>query len=177
MKLRAEKAASELLSQFGIASFPIPVDKVAQLLSVRVVYQPMKGDISGMLYRQPERVVIGVNSGHAMTRQRFTIAHELGHLQLHEGRPMIIDHLFRVKVNMRDGRSSMATDAEEIEANRFAAELLMPRLAVKERVAHFLSRRGELSEHAFIFELARYFNVSPEAMDYRLINLGLRAQS
>lgn len=177
MKVQAEKAASELLSQLGIASFPVPVEKVAQRLNARVVYQPMKGDISGMLYRETDRTVIGVNSGHAITRQRFTIAHEIGHLKLHEGRPMIIDHLFRVKVNMRDGRSSLATDAEEIEANRFAAELLMPRSSVKERVQHLLSRRREVSELAFIIELSRYFNVSTEAMDYRLINLGLRAQS
>jgi Zn-dependent peptidase ImmA (M78 family) len=177
MSKKAVKAAVDLLSQCGITSFPVPVDQIARGLNARIAYQPMKGDISGMLYRDGDRVVIGVNSGHAVTRQRFTVAHELGHLRLHEGRPMIIDHLFRVKINMRDGRSSLATDAEEIEANGFAAELLMPRASVRERVVRSLSRHRQVSEGAIISELARYYNVSTEAMDYRLINLGLRTQS
>ncbi|WP_301176672.1 ImmA/IrrE family metallo-endopeptidase [Actinomadura geliboluensis] len=47
----------------------------------------MKDDVSGMLVREPTRTVIGINQGHAATRQRFPVAHEIGHLQLHKGSP------------------------------------------------------------------------------------------
>jgi Zn-dependent peptidase ImmA (M78 family) len=54
--------------------------------------------------------------------QRFTIAHELGHLLLHDGIEVRVDKHFRV--NLRSSESSKAEDVEEIA---FAAELLMPR--------------------------------------------------
>ena len=72
--------------------------------------------------------MIGVNSLHQVHRQRFTMAHECGHLLLHRGKRVYIDHTFRVNsralVNNRDGSSASATDPEEIEAKRFAAELV-----------------------------------------------------
>lgn len=67
---------------------------------------------------------MGINSQQAKTRQRFTIAHELCHYVLHPGVPMILDKVLRV--NFRDERSGLATDAQEIATKQFAAELLMP---------------------------------------------------
>ncbi|WP_412520887.1 ImmA/IrrE family metallo-endopeptidase [Actinomadura madurae] len=122
---RADVAARELLDKEGIVKPPVDPFRIAQeLLGVLLVQPEMKDDVSGMLVREPTRTVIGINQGHAATRQRFTVAHEIGHLQLHKGRPLIMDT--DVRVNLRDKVSSMATDREEIEANRFAAALLIP---------------------------------------------------
>lgn len=130
-------------------------------------------EVSGLLYRRPNNTVIAVNRDHADTRRRFTIAHELGHLRLHEGRPLIVDHVVRVRINARDHRSSLATDREEIEANRFAAALLMPPDFVEAQVQRII-KRG-LGENATIDALARKFGVSSQAMEIRLTNLGMRA--
>lgn len=146
-----------------------PVDPVgiARSLGAVVVHQDMDPDVSGMLLRDGDERVIGVNSRHARVRQRFTVAHELGHLELHRGRAVILDAPLRV--DMRDRRSSLATDREEIEANTFAAALLMPRdMVVREAAV-----RSHLDQDKVIDELASLLAVSRAAMGYRLINLGL----
>lgn len=127
-----------------------------------------------MLFRGSDQPVLGVNSYHSSSRQRFTIAHELGHLVLHEGRPMIVDHVVRVRFNLRDGTSSLATDKQEIEANRFAAELLMPRDWIIREVEAALEREHDLDEETLVQDMAELCEVSPQAMEYRLINLGVR---
>ena len=80
-------------------------------------------EVLAWLVRGEGQVLIGVNSLHHSNRRRFTVAHECGHLLLHAGETFI-DKSFRV--NWRDGVSSLAVDRHEIEANQFAAELLMP---------------------------------------------------
>lgn len=50
-----------------------------------VRYSPFEGELAGMLVRGDGQIVIGVNSLHPLNRQRFTIAHECGHLLLHKG--------------------------------------------------------------------------------------------
>ncbi len=116
------------------------------------------------------RTVIGVNSAHSLTRRRFTVAHELGHLRLHPGRPLILDAPARV--NFRDHIASLATDREEIEANAFAAALLMPERLVLEAVGRLLTA-GQHTPEKLAQLLAEEFQVSEAAMSYRLINLGI----
>lgn len=165
---RSDDAALRLLNESGVTRVPVPVEDIARLRDVEIVRQRFPdGDISGMLLREPGHVVIGVNSAHGIGRQRFTIAHELGHLELHRGRRLILD--VPVRVDYRDRTSSLATDREEIEANRFAATLLMPESLVMAATREAGSRN--LEDHVTL--LARRFQVSPEAMSYRLINLGL----
>lgn len=167
---RAEDAARDLLRQHAIERPPIPVEKLASSLGLTVVHQNMDHELSGMLLRDSgdDAAVIGVNRVHTGTRQRFTIAHELGHFLLHQGRPVIVDPAIRMRANFRDARSSLATDREEIDANQFAAELLMPAAMVRWELQQ-LDDDGDQLEQT----LAGRFKVSVEAMTYRLINLGL----
>lgn len=102
-------------------------------------------------------------------RQRFTIAHELGHLALHPGKVLIVDP--SVRVNLRNEVSSLGTDFEEIQANVFAAELLMPRTLITRLVPELASATS--SHENTVTSLAGLFQVSKEAMSYRLINLGI----
>lgn len=146
----------------------MPVERIARALGIQVALQPLDADVSGMLYRSRQRVLIGVNASEPHTRRRFTIAHELGHHQLHEGRPLIVDKL--VRVNLRAPKT-MPSDAEEREANQFAAELLMPREMVKAAVVEFVGGREIVSDRQLVRHLGEIFDVSQQAMEFRLVNL------
>jgi Zn-dependent peptidase ImmA (M78 family) len=163
----AERRAITVLKELGIEEAPTPVEDIARRLGAQITYDSFEGDISGMLYREDDTAVIGVNSRHATTRQRFTVAHECGHLLLHKGQPMFIDRY--VRVNLRSGESNK----EEREANAFAAELLMPRALVPVEIERIIARFGQPPLSTIVAELARRFRVSEEAMTYRLTNLGM----
>lgn len=170
---RVERAAQRLLAEQGISRPPVPVERLARDLGADIRYQAFDGDVSGLLYREGDVRIIGVNSAHSKTRQRFTVAHELGHLILHRGRPLIVDK--QVRVNLRDGVSSLATDREEIQANRFAAALLMPSEWVERLALAVVTKHRSLSDEELVGQLADRFRVSGQAMSYRLVNLGLRS--
>lgn len=111
-----------------------------------------------------------MNANNAEVRQRFTIAHELGHLVLHKGKRLVVDRA--VRVNFRDSVSSLATDREEMEANAFAAGLLMPSAAVTDEL-HRIVRGRHRTDSEVVDVLAGKFQVSRSAMEFRLINLGM----
>jgi Zn-dependent peptidase ImmA (M78 family) len=67
----------------------------------------------------------------------------------------------------------MATDLQEIAANTFAATLLMPEEVVLDHATILVRSNGEISRDDLIARLARTFDVSVEAMGYRLISLGI----
>jgi Zn-dependent peptidase ImmA (M78 family) len=169
---RPEAEAQRVLAMLGTAEPPVDVEGAAESLGLNVIQDRMERSISGLLYRDDESVIIGVNANHPLRRQRFTVAHEIGHYLLHKGRPVVLDH---VRMNFRDANSSTATDYEEIQANAFAAELLMPRDAVMAHTKR-LSAIEDATEASVLRDLADTFDVSEQAMEYRLINLGLRRQ-
>jgi Zn-dependent peptidase ImmA (M78 family) len=172
MPSRPALAAASLLRSFEMHQIPINVDEIARRAGVNVVRQQFAdGEVSGMLFREEgKQSVIGVNASQAATRQRFTLAHELGHWQLHPGRVVILDR--PVRINRRDSVSSMATDREEIEANDFAANLLMPEEAVRSQLEELPPTLRHDSDVCTSW-LAEKFDVSSAAMGFRLINLGL----
>jgi Zn-dependent peptidase ImmA (M78 family) len=164
---RISDAVRELLEATNQISAPVDVTKIANYLGLVLVKADMADDVSGMLIREDSSSTVGINKSHHPNRQRFTLAHEIGHHQLHRGRPLIVDS--PVRINLRDRTSGMATDREEMEANRFAAELLMPSDLVLDEVAASPPESiDDLKEF-----LAAKFKVSPEAMGYRLVNLGI----
>jgi Zn-dependent peptidase ImmA (M78 family) len=171
---RAEQQAENLLIQQGIATFPTPVEDIARDLGAKLLYQRMDPDVSGMVYRDGQTTYIGINNNHHPRRQRFTAAHEIAHLQLHPGRPLTVDS--SIRVNFRDNVSSQATDRQEIEANAFAAALLMPRDQIIDQ-AEKLQAAGVKTRERLVTNLAKIFDVSNEAMGHRLVNLGVIAST
>lgn len=164
-----DRLVGELLTKHGITEPPVPVEQIAVAEGIKVVRSAADWSESGFLLREGTSVIIGINSRNAPKRQRFTIAHELGHWRLHKGR-LIVDQ--SVMINKRDNVSSQATSREEIEANQFAAELLMP----KRFIVNAFNRRMEMgisSREGLITALARDFDVSADAMGFRLMNLGM----
>lgn len=171
MPRRAEQAAERLLASHGITGPPVDPETLAVAEGIVVVRRRFEdADVSGILFRDGDHHVIGVNSAHPLVRQRFTIAHELGHRALHPGRELILD--VPVRVNLRDKTSSMASDLEEIEANAFAATLLMPAQMVRDQLSQLPPARRREPD-ATATALARIFKVSTPALNFRLINLGL----
>ena len=165
----AEDRATQLLAETNIVAPPVPVEAIAASRGAQLTYAEFDGTVSGMLYRESNTVLIGINASHRPTRQRFTVAHEIGHLLMHEGRPVVVDRLVRVNLNLRDGTSTK----EEIEANAFAAELLMPKELIAIEIGRFVTKAQDLAPQQLVDELASTFDVSPEAMSYRLENLGI----
>lgn len=162
--------ANELLEKFGSENPPVQVDRLAESLGIRIVYKPYEDgdDVSGMLYRGEDRPVIGVNSAHHIHRQRFTIAHEIGHFVLHDGM-MYVD---TPTVRFRDSISGLAIDNEEIEANGFAAELLLPRKFL-ERSLESLFQKKIRDRKAIIEKLSLEYKASAQTVEFRLKNLGV----
>src|SRR5271166_2654318 len=122
---KIEAMVETLLAESGITEAPVPISKIAKAQGARIFVDSMKGDLSGFLYRDKNRAVIGVNTHHHPVRQDFTIGHELGHYLLHDQEQLHVDHEFRVR--LRNDVSSQGTDEAEREANFFAASLLMPK--------------------------------------------------
>lgn len=173
-KSKAVAAAELLYRERANGAIPTPVEKIARDLGIVLTYEAFEdGGISGALYQfEGDHAVIGVNSTHPNSRQRFTVAHELGHYMLHrEERDYFVDHMPRIR--HRDDRSSLAIDPHEIEANQFAAELLMPSDAVRAELTRLLNRSRSFGDEEIISQLASKFEVSSKAMDYRLRNLNI----
>lgn len=145
----------------------MPIERIAKLLGLQVKFEPFEGNLSGCTVREENRATVGINSLHHVNRQRFTLAHEIGHFLLHEGKKIIIDRGFRV--NLRLTATSAVDDPEEIEANLFAAELLMPESLVRKDLSN---KELDIEDGSVIRELADHYKVSSQALIYRLVNLG-----
>jgi Zn-dependent peptidase ImmA (M78 family) len=174
-----ERIAEQLLDKLGIDEAPVDVQTVAERLGYEVIFERFTSDLSGTLIRDKDgTVTIGINSFHAHVRQRFSIAHEIGHAELHATRHAVNESLVYVDppgpmVLFRDGRAAEGKHSDEIDANRFAASLLMPRPFIREEASKLLERTPGASEAQIVEALADTFRVSTQAMRYRLVNLGV----
>jgi Zn-dependent peptidase ImmA (M78 family) len=166
-----EQRAQNILRESDAYRVPIPLDLVFSHLGL-IAQARALADASGVLVVEGGRGVIGYNAMHSSVRQRFTMAHEIGHYVLHvkDKQP----HLFIDRsVYRRDDESSTGSDHQEVEANKFAAALLMPADLVRSEV----EKHGlDLDDENDVGALAKRFNVSTAAMSFRLGNLGLLRQ-
>jgi Zn-dependent peptidase ImmA (M78 family) len=169
-----EVRIAELLNKHGITRVPIPLEMIAQGEGIPVVEMPFKSDVSGALIRSQGMSGIAVNAAQHPNRKRFTIAHELAHFLL-DHKAQDEDHIdWKFTIIRRDGISSEASDAQEIEANAFAACLLMPAQYLRADLNNRVGFNGEAElDEPQIQALAHKYRVSVEAMRYRLVNLGL----
>lgn len=158
---RIDEQSSELLRAFGLFSAPVDVEQVAARLGAKVVYADLDDDVSGFLLRERKLITIAVNKSHHVNRQRFTIAHECGHLHLHadQGDRIWVDK--QTTLFYRDADSSSGEQRAEIQANQFAAGLLMPENLLLDNLANE-------TKEADVYQLALKFQVSEQAMLLRL---------
>lgn len=168
--MSAPRAAEILLDSHVPRSAPVDVEAIARAEGIVVRRERLDRTVSGLLLREGSGALIAVNEAHNARRQRFTVAHELGHFVLHPGKAYLVDST--VRINFRDDLASMATDKEEIAANAFAAAILMPESLVRDALRELPPSQVSSPERV-VEDLAGRFDVSVEAMGYRLINLGL----
>lgn len=163
---RINAEVERALTEGRVKKPPVPVEKLAKAAGAKVLYSNFNEEVSGLLIRKGGSIVIGVANEQSRERQNFTIAHELGHLLLHKGEDVHVDKVF--KVNLRSQLSSKAEDVEEIEANAFAASLLMPIGFLK---ADLQGVTLDIDDPKQIAELAKRYEVSTQAMTYRLMSI------
>lgn len=152
---RAVRYAQSVLKHYWDNQIPIrPENMIKKISDLKLCYEDLPDNISGKVAYDfnIKKYVITVNENHHENRQRFTIAHELGHYALNHGS--------KEDVLYRDGNS----DPDEVEANAFAAEILMPSAIIK----HLIFEQNITT----VQELAYKLWVSEQAMLYRLKNLG-----
>ncbi|MGB6298876.1 MAG: ImmA/IrrE family metallo-endopeptidase [Rivularia sp. (in: cyanobacteria)] len=162
----------KILNQYNIEAPPIDVEELAAALGITIQYKPADDKLSGFLIRDLKNhsAVIGVNSSHPQNRQRFTIAHEIGHFLLHESGKLYMDRINNIfRVQHRNQDSSKGTNVEEKEANLFAAELLMP----EKFLAKDLDNCNTLNllDEEQLSKLADSYRVSTQALTFRLAYL------
>ena len=163
---RGSGAAHRALEVFndGQGSSKLPVDPVsiARSLGINVFQAKLENTLSGMIAKlSPDGDTnIFLNTEHAPVRQRFTCAHELGHYFAIRNDPNRAAATF---IHRRDSLSACGANSEEIYANQFAAELLMPRQEVSKATSLGMD----------VYARALRFNVSLDAMSLRLRNLNL----
>ena len=164
---KARERAQEILAELAITKAPVPVERVAKKLGAVVRYSAFDDTLSGMITVKEGVPIIAVNALHHPNRQRFSIAHEIGHLVLH--REFITNHVHVDKsfALHRDERSAQGEDRLEIDANAFAAELLVPQEWLRLAIAPEM----DLDDDRALTTIARQFKVSTAALQNRLLNL------
>jgi Zn-dependent peptidase ImmA (M78 family) len=147
--------AARLLDAAGITAAPVPLRDVVSALNLELVQRrrdPFASEAA--LESRGDGHAIVLNGASGERRRRFTIAHEIGHFVLHPERQRA----------ERGGAVNSGMRSQEREADRFAAELLMPEHLVRHAVVQVGADVGRLAER---------FEVSEAAMRVRLSRLGL----
>ena len=165
----------EILLSNNIESAPVDIQKIAENLKIQIVEQNAEDEVAGFLLKDfdSKNALIGVNTHHHPNRQRFTIAHELGHYFLHDYVGVHFDSKTTgLRMYLRNEKSTTGTDLEEREANLFAAELLMPENLLRDDLADIEAVYLIDDNDETIRNLAKQYGVSVRALTYRLANLG-----
>lgn len=159
----ARRRAQAILDMLGVDNPPVNVHEIANELGFEVIPYDFPEETSAVLHIDAENKAIGVNRHHSKTRQRFSIAHELGHFL--QGHGDFGDSV----ATFEDGSYNYADpqNRQESEANELAAELLMP-----EKMLNRDLRETGLD----VPRLAETYQVSEQAMWIQLINLRLAAE-
>lgn len=151
MEIRGK--VNSIIDKLSIKEPPVPIEAVAKFFGIHIIYYPKFPDsISGTIIKDEDLHAIGVNDTHPRVRQRFTIAHELGHYMMGHDTSKILDDTF-------DKNSD-----QEKEANKFASEILMPLKILGDDIN---------KKPCDIPTLAKRYEVSEQAMSIRLLETGL----
>lgn len=140
---------------------PVRVSRIAAAFDLEMVVAPLPAKISGEIrpvVGNPGRYRITINRFEAENRQRFTAAHELAHYLLHE-------HQINAGITDTVLYRSQLSNLLEAQANRLAADILMPIELIERYVEDHCSGRFDLVDPA---EMAERFSVSEMAMRFRL---------
>jgi Zn-dependent peptidase ImmA (M78 family) len=157
---RGAKRAREARAQLGLdpaAPVACILTTTEQRAGVPVLVGALPEQVAGAVWRHDGRTLIWVNGRQAVVRQRFTVAHELGHVMCGHG---------RTALDTQAVLSGRTADALEVQANAFAAEFLAPRAGL----ARMLDGPPTLED---VVRIAARFGISAIAALYRCRTLGM----
>lgn len=165
-----EQIAADLLKKEGTMKIPVDLHFLAEQFNIIVdESDPGSDELSGVLSRGLQAKIL-INKSHSKERKRFTLAHELGHFFLHKGKEIFVDSS-KDRLLFRSTRESENIDSRlEQQANVFAAALLMPTSLVEKNIKDYV--KEGLSGSLLIEKMSKKFEVSEQAMSFRLLNLG-----
>ena len=153
-------------------SIPVPVHELLGRLGIKLKQAWLADGISGMLENIGETFLITINALDSDTRQRFTLAHEIGHYMLHRhlvGDGVDDDRAYR-STQVGKYHNTLIGPFEEREANKFAANLLMPRESGE---LEAVRRWSEGCHNGFRLWCVRVYNVY-SSRDIRLSGISPR---
>ena len=133
---------------------PVPIKEIAKNYNIDITEVVDLKEKSGSIEKKGENYLIKINIFDSLQRQRFTTAHILGHYFMHkkdiENKKLTINRMYRSKLPL----------SKEVEANRFAANLLIP----LEKISEIIDKKRAKT----ISELAEKFFVSRITIAIRL---------
>ena len=155
------RTAAKLLESLSINEPEgIDLEAIAWLNGAKIKYRELDGCDACIAGRADiGRAIISIDSRSLPRRQRFSLAHEIGHWEWHRGHQLLCS-----KDDIRGSGGKLKGLSREAAANRFASELLMPGLMLKSAMRDFNHFNMKT-----VRELAARFDVSLTAMAYRLV--------
>jgi Zn-dependent peptidase ImmA (M78 family) len=160
-------------------SIPIDIENlIKEYLEIKCEVKPdfknMK--VTGSISVQNGEPYIWVNpmKNTSKERKRFTLAHELGHFMLHMAPANDLNNFDSITDTVISFNRDDNWDYTEMEANNFAAQLLMPKLSIKKHIKIIIDEHSNISKESLVEQLADLFQVSETAMKFRLTKLGVK---
>lgn len=158
-------------------SIPVDIESICNFQNIKLVKSNSEDDFVGKVTqnnRGEATIVINMNKNTYFPRYRFTLAHEIAHFNLHLREGMLQEY--------EDGELTLLRkednwSPQEAEANRFAAQLLMPAMKIIEEAQYIIAEKQKQKELVekkdFVRVMASRFDVSNMAMEFRLLNMGI----
>lgn len=158
---------NSILREFTELKAPVNIEDIAKSRGLKIIGYALGDDVSGLLSIENGVGTIGYNHDETnIPRRRFTIAHELGHFELHRDKSdLFVDKQFIYR-SQNSGDTPIKKEMEH-EANLFASAILMPTSLLRREIENY-----DISEEG-IKQLADKFEVSSTAMSIRISSLGL----
>ncbi|MDC5869874.1 ImmA/IrrE family metallo-endopeptidase [Vibrio europaeus] len=138
-------------------TLPVKIGTLAKALGINIKVATLPDNISGEIKETNGSVTIKVNKHDVNARQRFTLAHEVAHFLLHK-------HLLNSGITDDVLYRSSLSDEVEAQANRLAADILMPLSLIKSAVERHVDKKSEAKWEA----VAQEAEVSTTALKIRL---------
>lgn len=170
-----ENIASMMLIENNIFEPFVDIDQIIKSKNITSMPYDFDEQVSGVLVIKDNIATIGFNEKNSLERIRFTKAHELAHFTIHwkptsnTNQEVFVDKDLFMKFRNTNNDYNPEEVRQEIEANIFAAALLMPKHFIEKELNKPEYQR--LEESNIIKILANKFKVSEPAMTYRLTNL------
>lgn len=159
----AAASAEALRTMWSLGDVPAETLEraIEKQLGTLVLYVDAPEGVSGAASHLPGLQTILVNRNESSSRRAFDLAHEVFHILTWDAMPP-------ARIEGWEPRPTKGNRVEQL-ANNFAASLLMPEPVVHAR----WSRRGDVDLRQWLLVNAQNFHVSPVALQWRLVNLGV----